>query len=125
MSLKPIDLQVNINSTIAMSQREGARLAIINHEKRDMEHKIHEQHKNIDEKVSQMEETADSNSAHKKKVIHKQVLSDQEEGLSLEQKKKKRIKSRGRKNFEEKRRNLESADYENQNSSENGVNFFA
>ncbi len=61
MPVRPLDLQVNINSVLKVSSHEGSRISRIEAEHRAMDQKLVEQHIKSGRQVNQLE---DANSSH-------------------------------------------------------------
>ena len=85
MSVKPIDLQVNINSTLELSKLEGAKLAKLENDQRFLDDKLNKQYENAEKRVNKIN---DLESASKKENEIIRNYADDSGGKPKKQRKK-------------------------------------
>ena len=85
MSIKPIDLQVNMNSTLELSKSEGAKLAKLENDQRFLDDKLNKQYDNAEKRVNQIN---DLEAASKKENEMIRQYPDSSAGGKQKQRKK-------------------------------------
>ena len=89
MSIKPLDLQVNVNSTIELSKTEGAKLARLDSDQRYLDEKLNKQYESASRRITEM-----SNSEASSKTDNERINNHLDDSNKKQQKHKKNKKQK-------------------------------
>ena len=68
MSIRPLDLQVNINSTVELSKTEGAKLARVESDQRFLDDKLNKIYESADKRITEMSNSEPTSKTDNEKV---------------------------------------------------------
>ena len=92
MSVKPLDLQVNINSTIELSKVEGAKLARWDGEQRSLDEKLNKQYETGNKRVTEMSDSEASNKTNNEEIDNHLANSSRKKNKEQKYRKNKKRK---------------------------------